>query len=93
MYDQEELLHFLTSSCELVSTFDPNSVIIIAGDVNQLKRIMNLRNKSKPLLAGFESKLNCFIRGNQQRAVKLELRELGGQLLTHYWEDFQLSIS
>lgn len=36
-YDQEELLDFLTTSCEHLMTVDPNCRIIIAGDVNQLK--------------------------------------------------------
>lgn len=37
LYDQEELLDFLTASCEHSMTVDPNCKIIIAGDVNQLK--------------------------------------------------------
>ena len=36
-YDQEELLDFLTASCEHSMTLDPNCKILIAGDVNQLK--------------------------------------------------------
>ena len=37
LYDQEELLNFLTAPCEHSITVDPNCKIIIAGDVNQLK--------------------------------------------------------
>ena len=37
LYDQEELLDFLTASCEHLMTVDPNCKIIIAGDVNQLR--------------------------------------------------------
>ena len=37
LYDQEDLLDFLTTSCEYLMTVDPNCKIIIAGDVNQLK--------------------------------------------------------
>lgn len=37
LYDQEDLLDFLTTSCEHLMTVDPNCKIIIAGDVIQLK--------------------------------------------------------
>ena len=37
LYDQEDLLDFLTTSCEHLMSADPNCKIIIAGDVNQLK--------------------------------------------------------
>lgn len=37
LYDQDELLEFLTASREHSMTVDPNCKIIIAGDVNQLK--------------------------------------------------------
>ena len=37
LYDQEELLDFLTASCDHSMTVDPNCKIIFAGDVNQLK--------------------------------------------------------
>ena len=37
LYDQEDLLDFLATSCEHLMTVDPNCKIIIAGDVNQLK--------------------------------------------------------
>ena len=41
MYEQEELLVvFLTSWYELVSTYEPNSKIIIAGDMNQFKDLL-----------------------------------------------------
>lgn len=36
-YDQEELLDFLITSCDHLTTMDRNCKIIIAGDVNQLK--------------------------------------------------------
>lgn len=37
LYDQEDLLDFLTTSCEHLMSVNPNCKIIIAGDVNQLK--------------------------------------------------------
>ena len=37
LYDQEDLLDFLTTTCEHLMSADPNCKIIIAGDVNQLK--------------------------------------------------------
>ena len=37
LYDQDELLDFLTASCEHLIAVNPNCTIIIAGDVNRLK--------------------------------------------------------
>ena len=37
LYDHEDLLDFLTTSCEHLMSVNPNCKIIIAGDVNQLK--------------------------------------------------------
>ena len=37
VYREEDLLEFLGDTCEQITSMDPNNIIVIGGDLNELK--------------------------------------------------------